>query len=312
VTFRWPFLLWGLVLLVPALLAYVLLQRARAKAASRFVSPHLMPNLVPAQPGWRRHVPALFYVLGLACLLVAMARPQTALSIPRDRATVVLAMDASRSMEATDIEPTRLIAARRAATSFTGQIPPRFQVGVVSFAREARILSRPTTDRVAVRRALDSLEIGAGTAIGDAISQALTLRPREPGGRERAPTVVLLLSDGVNTTGESPMEAAARARRAGVRVHTIVLGGAGEATAPNGRAISAANHELLSLVADTTRGEFFSAPSQTDLAAVYRNLGRSIGTVRQQQEVTAAFVGGAAALLVLGAGLSLVWFNRFP
>lgn len=315
VSFQWPFLSWAVLLVLPALVAYALFERRRRASTRRFVTAAMLPNVAPVAPRWRRYVPVAFYVAALACLLLALARPQAALSVPRERATVVLVMDASKSMLATDIEPTRLVAARRAAAAFLDRLPRRYRVGVVTFAGTGRILNRPTTDRVAARRALGSMVPRWGTAMGDGIARALDSRP-EPAGRPggaRVPMVILLLSDGNNTKGTDPMESAARARRGDVRIYTVALGTEQPSTTAGGRGmIAPSNDRLLRAIAETTSGRYFAAPSEDRLTSVYRALGSSIGLVHEQHEVTFAFVGAAIVLLVVGGGTSLWWFNRFP
>ena len=314
VSFQWPFLSWAVLLVLPALVALWLFERRRRAATQRFVTAAMLPNVAPVPPRWRRFVPVAFYVAALACLLLALARPQSALSVPRERAAVVLAMDASRSMLATDIPPTRLVAARRAAEAFLDRLPRRYQVGVVSFAGTGRVLNRPTTDRVAARRALRAMVPQWGTAMGDGISQALRSRP-EPAERDsaRVPMVILLLSDGNNTRGADPIEAAAEARRADVRIYTVALGTKRPSTTAGGRGVIApSNDRLLRTIARTTGGRYFAAPSEDRLTSVYRALGSSIGLVREQHEVTFAFVGTAIVLLLAGGTSSLLWFNRLP
>ena len=304
VSFEWPSVLWAMLAVPLVLVALFLFQARRAARAEAFATPHMMSNVVPESPRWRRYIPLIFYALGALALILAVARPQRAMSVHRERATVVLAIDSSRSMEATDVPPTRLEAARRAAQSFLDELPSRFQVGVVSFARRAQILSRPTVDRVALRSALDALEPKLGTAIGDGLSAAFDFRPE---GRN-VPLVVVLLSDGNNTTGVDPLLAAERARDMNVKVFTVVFGGDASATqsgqAPDG--------QTLQQVAEVSGGVFFSAPTAADLDAVYEDLGSSIGLVREKREVTTAFVGAGAILLLLGGGASALWFNRLP
>ncbi|MFN2490928.1 MAG: VWA domain-containing protein [Actinomycetota bacterium] len=310
-TFASPQFLWALLLVPLALAVYVVTDRRRAGAAHRFTSRAMMPNLVPASPRWRRYVPAALLGAALISLLVAIARPQAAMSVPRNRATVVLAIDASRSMDATDVEPSRLTAARRAATGFLERVPERFQIGIVSFADSPQVLSRPTLDRVALRNALASLQARRGTAIGDALEVALEMRRSEPGERaQRIPMVIVLLSDGNNTTGEvDPLVAAAAARRAGVRVHTILLGRTAASPAVPG-APRPPNRDVLRALAQRTGGTFSSAPDRADLEETYRDLGSSISHVRERREVTVAFVGAALVLLVASGGFSALWFNR--
>jgi Ca-activated chloride channel family protein len=308
-TFASPALLWTLALIPVALAVYLIAQRRRVAAARRFASPDMMGNVVLRSPSWRRHVPVVLTLVALALLLAGLARPELALSVPRERATVVLAIDSSNSMNATDVEPSRLAAARAAASDFLDRLPQRFQIGVVSFARRARTLSRPTTDRVALRRALASLETSPGTALGEGLLEALDMRPQSRG-RPRAPVVVVLLSDGNNTTGVDPAAAADAARADSVPVHTIALGTRTGRAPPGGRSARPFNVEGLRDVARRTGGSFNSAPSETDLQGIYGDLGSSISSVRERREVTVAFVAGGLALLVVGGALSTLWFSR--
>lgn len=316
--FKWPVVLWCLVLVPATVAAYVAWQRRRATVASRFSTPHMMPNVVPRLPGRRRHLPIALYILSMAALILGMARPQARFEVPRERATVMLIIDTSRSMRATDVEPNRLDAARAAVGSFVDEIPQQFQVGVVGFARRARVLAPPTTDRVAVKRALDSLETSAGTAIGDGLARGLALRSEEsslPVTGARPPMVMLLLSDGNNTTGEvDPSVAARRARKVGVRVYTIALGTPQLSGAPEsgGRIVPPADFEELDDIAETTEGAFFTALTSERLETVYRDLGSSISTVREDREITVAFVGAGLVALIAGSALASLWFNRIP
>lgn len=303
VSFESPSALWVLAALPLLLVAYLVFQTRRNRRAEPFATAPMMPNVVPASPRWRRYVPLALYLLGLAVLILAVARPQRAMSVPRERATVVLAIDSSRSMEAVDVPPTRIEAARSAARSFLDDLPSKFQVGIVSFARRARILSRPTVDRVALGFALDSLETKPGTAIGDGIMSALDSRPE---GRD-VPLVVVLLSDGDNTTGTDPLEAAERAAGMNVKVFTIAFGG----DAP-GTGVPPPDDGTLRQVAEATGASFFDAPTAADLHDVYKDLGSSITIVREKREVTTSFIGAGAILLLLGGGASALWFNRLP
>jgi Ca-activated chloride channel family protein len=338
----WPGFLWALVLVPLALAAYLLAQRRRARYAVRFTNLDLLANVVTRSPGWRRHLPAVLYLLALATLLVSLARPQSTVLVPKEQATVVMVIDVSGSMNATDVEPTRLVAAQQAANSFLENLPAKFRVGLVSFSATAQTLTRPTTDRDAVRDALSSLHAEGGTAMGDAIDRALEAkrppppqvdRPRAKPGAQPTPTVppaeaqpgkeppvvMLLLSDGANTVGKKqPMEAADEAKRLQVPVFTIALGtdsGVVEVPDESGqpRRIPVPPDKVtLRRIADTTGGKFFTAPSNRDLKGVYRDLGSRIGFVKERQEVTVVFAAGALLLLVAGGALSLAWFNRFP
>ena len=181
VSVEWPGLLWALLLVPVALAAYLLAQRRRSRYTVRFTNLDLLANVVRAKPGWRRHVPPAFYLLALAALLVSLARPQALALVPKEQATIVLVMDVSGSMNATDVQPTRLISSQRAATSFIEQLPDKFRVGIVSFASTAQTLTRPTTDRPAVYEAVASLHAEGATAMGDGIERALDVkRPPTP------------------------------------------------------------------------------------------------------------------------------------
>jgi Ca-activated chloride channel homolog len=337
VSAEWPGLLWTLLLVPVALAAYLLAQRRRSRYTVRFTNLDLLANVVSAKPGWRRHVPPALYLLALAALLVSLARPQALTLVPKEQATVILVMDVSGSMNATDVAPTRLVSSQRAAVTFIEELPEKFRVGIVSFASTAQTLTRPTTDRVAVYEAIDSLHAEGATAMGDGIERALDAkRPSTPpssgstarpspspsapqGGADEAPLVVLLLSDGANTQGRTqPMEAAADAKALGVPVFTIALGtDRGMVDVPdetgNLRRIPVPPDNLtLQRIAETTGARFFAAPSNGDLKEVYRELGSKIGFVKEQQEVTVVFAATGLLFLVAGATMSLVWFSRFP
>ena len=333
---EWPGLLWMLLLVPLALAAYLLAQRRRSRYTVRFTNLDLLANVVRAKPGWRRHVPPAFYLLALAALVISLARPQALALVPKEQATIVLVMDVSGSMNATDVRPTRLVSSQRAATEFIKDLPDKFRVGIVSFASTAQTLTRPTTDRVAVHEAISSLHAEGATAMGDGIERALdvkrppasaggTAQPdppdpaARPGGAAEAPLVVLLLSDGANTQGRTqPMEAASDAKALGVPVFTIALGtDQGMVDVPdetgNLRRIPVPPDELtLQRIAEVTGARYFAAPSSDDLKGVYRELGSKIGFVREKQEITAVFAATGLLFLVAGAAMSLVWFSRFP
>jgi Ca-activated chloride channel family protein len=244
-------------------------------------------------------------------------------------------MDVSGSMNATDVQPTRLVSSQRAATGFIEQLPEKFRVGIVSFASTAQTLTRPTTDRTAVYEAIASLHAEGATAMGDGIERALDVKrpptpsstgsaarpapPAQQGDSDEAPLVVLLLSDGANTQGRTqPMDAADDAKELGVPVFTIALGtAAGMVDVPdetgNLRRIPVPPDKLtLQRIAETTGARFFAAPSSDDLKGVYRELGSKIGFVKEKQEVTVVFAATGLLFLVAGAAMSLVWFSRFP
>ena len=332
---EWPGLLWTLLLVPVALAAYLLAQRRRSRYTVRFTNLDLLANVVSAKPGWRRHVPPAFYLLALAALLVSLARPQALALVPKEQATIVLVMDVSGSMNATDVRPTRLVSSQRAATTFIEQLPEKFRVGIVSFASTAQTLTRPTTDRAAAYEAIATLHAEGATAMGDGIERALDVKrppssssggatpaapdpPEQSTGRE-PPVVVLLLSDGANTQGRTqPMEAASDAKDLGVPVFTIALGtDQGMVDVPDEtgtmRRIPVPPDELtLQRIAEATGARFFAAPTSRELKDVYRELGSKIGFVKEKQEVTVLFSATALLFLVAGATMSLNWFSRFP
>jgi Ca-activated chloride channel family protein len=319
-SFASPFILWGLLLIPVALVAYWLVQRRRIKYAARFTNLDLLANVVDASPGRRRHLPALLALAALAALIVAMARPQTVVAVPRDNATVVLTMDSSASMTATDVPPTRLDAAKSAASSFLDRLPERFRVGLVSFSSTVSVLEEPTEDRDAVRTSLDSLEGDVGTALGDAILASVDLAPT-PEEREQSGQplfAVLLLSDGANSTGSEPLAILDEAKEAGVPIYTIALGtpdGTVDITNDYGETQTydvPPDPETLKRVAEETGGRFFEAPTEADLTAVYEEIGSQVSYEDEERELTAAFAGAGAVLLLIGVSLSALWFGRIP
>jgi Ca-activated chloride channel homolog len=321
-SFATPFLLWGLLIIPVLLIAYWLVQRRRIKYAARFTNLDLLANVVDASPGRRRHLPALLALAALAALIVAMARPQTVVAVPRDDATVLLTMDTSASMTATDVAPTRLEAAKSASSSFLDKVPDRFRVGLVSFSSIVSVLEEPTDDREAVRDALDNLEGDVGTALGDAIVESVALAP-DPEEAEKLSGgkplfAILLLSDGANSIGREPLDVLDEAKEAGVPIYTIAFGtpdGTVEITNDFGVTQTynvPPDPETLRRVAEETGGRFFEAPTEADLEEVYREIGSQVSYEDEERELTAAFAGAGAFFLLLGGALSALWFGRIP
>ena len=319
-TFQSPLALLGL-LVVPLLVAaYVRHERSRGSYVARFANLALLPNLVDRAPGWRRHLPVAILLVALAAMVVGVARPHATVSVPREEATVILAIDVSRSMAAKDVEPSRLGAARAAANAFLRKVPEKFRVGVVSFASRAVVAVPPTADRSLVRAALAALRPGEGTALGDAIALSAQLGQRERrADGTRPPTAVLLISDGTAMGGRTTPEASSqRARSLRIPVYTVVLGtqnGTVEQTLTGGfRQIVQVppSPDTLRQVAQTTGGLFFTARNDARLRDVYERLGSRIGHRRERREMTDVFAGGSAALLLAGGALSALWFRRVP
>lgn len=336
-SFAWPLALLSLWLVPLAVAAYVWAQRRRPKYAARFTNLDLLANVVDKTPGWRRHVPAALGLLALTALLVALARPEFVHKVPKQEATVVLVTDVSGSMTATDIQPTRMDAAKTAGHTLVDKLPKGFRLSLVSFSAGVRTVVAPTTDRDLMNAAIDSLTPVGGTAMGDGIVEGIaasqlsaddtTARPAvtpsaTAGSEDKAenpPVILVLLSDGANTLGQTdPIDAAAQAQEQGIPVFTIALGtqdGVAVVTDNQGRERRVSvppDEETLKQIAEMTEGKFFSAPSAEDLQSIYNDLGSKIGYNETTSEATVGFAGfGAVALLAAGA-LSLLWFNRFP
>ena len=317
-SFQWPLALIGLAV-VPALVAlYVVRERRRETEAARFANPALLPNLADHSPGWRRHLPLAVLLVALAALIVGVARPHATLSVKREEATVILAVDVSRSMQADDIAPTRLEAARRAAKAFLARVPSKFRVGIVAIGSRALVVVPPTNDRSLAASGLDELRPSEGTAIGDSITLAVSL-----GQRQRSsdgvvpPEAVLMISDGTPMGGRTSVSAAIRkARPAHVPVYAVLVGtshGVVQATLTGGlHAVIQVppSPGTLRRIAQTTGGEFFTATSDARLRDVYERLGSRLGHREQSREITNLFAGGSFALMLLGGGLSALWFRR--
>lgn len=291
-------------------------QRRRAKAASTFVAAALTPSVAPRRPRWRRHVPMLVFALALAVLIVAAARPQRTVAVPVDTASIMLANDTSGSMAATDVAPTRLAAAEKAADRFLGKVPDSVRVGILEFNTSVTVLQSPTTDHALVRSALTQLRVTGGTAIGDALRTALrTLAnvPRE-GGRQ-PPGAIVLLSDGASDVGSDPITAAQQAAAKHVPIYTVELGTAsGTVTEKRGtRTITVPvppNPQQLAEIARISHGQAFTATDAKGLDTVYERLGAELGHKKVKHEMTASFAGGGLVLLLLGSATSLAWFGR--
>jgi len=305
-TFQSPWLLLGLVLLPLLVWAYAGAEKRRRRAAAAFAAPAVSASVVPRRPGWRRHMPLALAWLAIAAMIGALARPQVSVAVPAEQATIVLAMDHSGSMAATDVAPSRLIAALDAGEAFLEKVPGKVRVGGVVFDDVAEAVQSPTTDRATLRDALkDAMKPSGGTATGDAL--AASLQMVKTAGK-RAPGAVVLLSDGKATHGRDPLPVADEAKRLRIPIYTVALGTAA-GTLPNGDAVPPDTATLES-IAQRSGGRAFTAADTDALSAVYKKLGSEVAMKQERREVTAGFAGGAAILLLLGGGLSLRWFRR--
>lgn len=317
-TFLAPGWLW-LLLAVAALLAlYVLVQLRRRAYAVRFANLDLLGKLAPRRPGWRRHLAFAALLVALASLTVGMAKPTRDTKVPRDRATVMMAIDVSLSMRAQDVEPNRLEAAQAAAKEFVALLPPRINLGLVTFSGTATVAVAPTTDRASVLRAIDSLELAERTAIGEAVYSSLdaiktfqTQLQGQDAAEGAAPARIVLMSDGSNTWGRTPEQAIGAAKQSEVPVSTIGFGtDSGYIELEGQRVVVPVDREKLKEIADGTGGSFYAAASAEELSNVYRDLGSQIGYTTERREITTWFVGLGLLFAFAAAGVSLLWSNR--
>jgi Ca-activated chloride channel family protein len=318
VSFQWPLALAGL-LVVPALaVAYAWQERRRRAFAARFANPSLLPNLVDREPGRLRHVPLAIFLVAVAAMVVGVARPHAVVSVQREEATVVLALDTSRSMGAADVKPTRLGAAKQAARAFAEQVPEKYRIGVISFGSRAVVALPATDNRALVGQALDTLRTGEGTALGDAIALGVQMGQRQRTSDGKVPPeAILVISDGAAQGGRTQVPVAIRrAKAAGVPVYTILVGteaGIVFHTLTGGfreQIRVPPNPATLKQVSQETGGRHFTARDDARLREIYERLGSRLGTTRKSREVTDYFAAGSAALMLSGALLSLAWFRR--
>jgi Ca-activated chloride channel family protein len=311
-----PERLWLLAAVAVLAVGYVAAQRRRSRYAVRFTNLKLLDRVAPKRPGWRRHVPASLFLAMLGLLVAGFAQPQAEVQVPRERATVLVAVDVSRSMLADDVGPDRLTAAKTAAREFVAQLPPQFNVGLVGFAGSASVLVPPVTDRTTIDAGIDRLAEGsaarAGTAIGDAIATSLdSIRTLDAQAADDVPPArIVVLSDGANTAGQDPGEAARLATELGVPVDAISFG-TPTGIIENGQAVPV-DGQTLQAVADATGGNYFAAGSTDELRAAYADIGSSVGYQTEIQDISARFIGVGLILAVLAALASLFWFARLP
>jgi Ca-activated chloride channel homolog len=308
--------LWLVLVVLAVAAAYVAMQvKGRERYAVRFTNVALLAAIAPKRPGWRRHLPAGLLLASLLALVLSMAQPARQELVARERATIVLAIDVSLSMDATDITPTRFEAAKDAAIDFAGLVPERINLGLVSFAGTASVLVPPTTDRAAVTTAIERLEMAEGTAIGDAVLASLEAIRTLPEslGDEPVPAHVLLLSDGETTVGTPNEVAAGSAREAGVPVTTIAFGTPAGVIEYEGQLIPVqVNEAELAALADATGGSSFAADTAEELTAVYEDIGSSIGMVAEEREIGMWFTVSAFVLLLAASATALAWSPRLP
>jgi Ca-activated chloride channel family protein len=336
-TFLWPEMLW-LYLALPLLIgAYIWVLRRKKKFALRYASLDLIKEAMGKGVGARRHIPPALFLLGLAIMIAAIARPTATVTLPSQHETVILAMDVSGSMRATDVEPNRLVAAQVAAKSFISEQPENVRIGIVAFAGTATVAQAPTRNKDELIAAIDRFQLQRATAIGSAILVSLatifpnsgidvatfgmelpkgqkppasTAKPVPPGSYNSA--VIILLTDGQRTTGPDSIAAARLAAERGVRIYTVGIG------TPEGKVVGfegwsmhvRLDEETLKTIADVTRGQYFYAGNAPDLKKVYEGLNARLVMETKKTEITALFAAAASAIVLLAGLLSLLWFNR--
>jgi Ca-activated chloride channel family protein len=339
-TFIWPELLWLLVAIPLLVLLYVWLMRRRKRTALRYANLALVRQAMGRGAAWRRHVPPLLMLVAVAALLLAAARPAAVISLPSNQETIVLAMDVSGSMRATDVKPNRLVASQDAAKSFIAELPRSVRVAVVAFAGTAAVVQAPTLSRDDVVAAIDRFQLQRATAIGSGIvlslatlfpdagidlSQITGQRAMPPGPNDKpkpefkpvepgsyASAAIILLTDGQRTTGPDPLEAAKMAADRGVRVYTVGMGTKeGETIGFEGWSMRVRlDEDTLKSIAQITRADYYYAGTAEDLKKVYQGLSTRIAVEKKETEISALFAALGALLVVAAAGLSVWWFGR--
>ena len=340
--------IWGkmllLLLLVPVIVAaYVLAQRRRQRYALRYASLSLVKDALGKGPGIRRHIPAGLFLAGLAVLIFALARPSATVTLPSEEGTVILSMDVSGSMRATDIKPSRMEAVKEAARIFITKRPRNVRIGIVAFSGTAELIQPPVTDNDQLLAAVNRLHPERYTAIGSGLQAALDTifekpdqqattdtpppdpnNPLLPAPPEQEPppvppgsyksAVIVLMSDGQSNQGPDPLDVADKAANLGVRVFTVGVGTKeGAVIGFEGFSFRVILDEAtLKSIAGKTAGTYFKASSEGDLQRIYENLSTRLMVEREKTEITALFVAAAVALLLVAGAFSLIWFNRLP
>lgn len=309
-SFASPDRLWLLLAVLAVGSAYVWVQRRRAPYETRFSDVDLLASVMPRRPGWRRHLPAGLLLLTLVALTTGFAKPSADVRVPRSRATVIVALDLSGSMMATDVLPTRIEAAKAAAEVFVRSLPKSFDVGLVSFSGTATVVQAPDQDRASLLDALAALPLGGGTAIGDAVGASVGSAQALG---SKAPVRIVLLSDGANTVGQSVEAGAQQAVAAGMPVTTIAYGTPQGVVYLRGEVVPVpVDAAALSQLAQTTGGQAYQAQDSDELKDVYDHIGKEVGSTSERRDLTAALTGLGLLTALAAAGASLLWFRVLP
>ena len=311
---QWLWLLLGVLALAAV---YVVVQLRRRRYVARFSNAGLLASIAPKRPGWRRHLTFATLLLALTVLSVGVARPTAAVRVPREEATVMLALDVSLSMQATDVLPTRIDAAKKAAIEFADLLPPKINLGLVAFAKSAEVKVPPTIDRDSFKAAVSSLELRESTAIGDAVEACLdAIRTFAAStavkGSKSPPAQIVLLSDGTSNTGKKPLDAAQDAVKQKVPVATIAFGTPSGTVDLPGEGVQPvpADRTTLHRLADATHGSFHTAVSEQELSAIYKDLGSQIGYQIVHRDISWRFLALGVLIGMVAAATSLLWAGR--
>ena len=314
-SFRSPWLLLGL-LAIPLLVGfYVSSQQRRRAYAVRFTNLALLNQVMGKGPGFRRHLPAILFIAGVAGLLLSIAGPLATIRIPKGQTNVMLAVDVSGSMAATDVQPTRIEAAIAAGRTLIDKLPSNAQVGLVIFNSRAQVIAPLTSDKGSVKDALGSLAPGGGTAIGDAIQVAVAQLANitDPNStKSQNYAMVVLLTDGSSNTGVDPATAAANAAQAKIPVQTVGIGARNQTTMVQGRVVDGVDEQALQQISSTTGGHYYYAADETQLNKIYSDLGSRIGWVTTKLDLTVPLLALGTIILVVGGLFSLRWFRLLP
>jgi len=308
--------LWALLLVPLAAVAYWASRQRAKRYAVRFTAVPALRLAAGTVPAWRRHLPAALALAALAALVLAMAKPQKTVAVPIERATIMLVTDHSRSMSATDVEPTRLAAAQRAARAFLDKLPSQVRVGAVAFSDSPDAVQAPSNDHDDARRIIDGQVADGATATGDALQVAIDALRNDKQNGKRPPSAIILLSDGKTTTGPEPVPIARTAGQLKIPIYTVALG-TRDATVPNPNPfgtplIVGPDPETLRQISQVSGGKAYTAEDSDRLNSIYKTLGSQLGTRKKLREISSSFAIGGLVLL-LGAGIaSLRWAGRLP
>ena len=304
-----------ILLIVPAALGawHVFTRARRSSSLVRFTALDLAEYVAPRRSGWRRGIVAVAALAGISALVGAFARPVVALPVPREQASLVMAIDVSLSMEAADVAPSRLAAAQEAATKFLEIAPEQLRIGLVAFAGTALPVLAPTEDHSLLQEAVSRLGLGPGTAVGDGIYAALAQLEVTGDGVAEAPRAIVVLSDGETTAGRSELDAAAAAAAAKVPIYTVVFGTPAGTVTIDGEVIPVpAAAGALEQVAETTGGQFFATADETGLGEIFGSIGTQVGFETEQRELTDWFAALGLILIAAAVAGSIRWFGRLP